>query len=172
MDVILVDENDVPTGTMEKMEVHQKAMLHRAFSVFIFNSEGEMLLQKRSASKYHSPSLWTNTCCSHPAPGQEIKLAAAKRLMEEMGFTTQIKKAFEFIYKAPCDNGLTEYEYDHVFTGTYDGTIIPDKSEVSDYCFQNFDKITTLMQLHPEEYTEWFKIAFPKLQAYLVGTGY
>ncbi|WP_301924361.1 isopentenyl-diphosphate Delta-isomerase [Ferruginibacter sp.] len=172
MDVILVDENDVPTGTMEKMEVHQKAMLHRAFSVFIFNSEGEMLLQKRSAGKYHSPSLWTNTCCSHPAPGQEIKLAAAKRLMEEMGFTTQIKKAFEFIYKAPFDNGLTEYEYDHVFTGTYDGTIIPDKSEVSDYCFQNLHKITTLMQLHPEEYTEWFKIAFPKLQAYLVGTGY
>jgi isopentenyl-diphosphate delta-isomerase len=92
--------------------------------------------------------------------------------MEEMGFTTQIKKAFEFIYKAPFDNGLTEYEYDHVFTGTYDGTIIPDKSEVSDYCFQNLDEITTLMQLHPEEYTEWFKIAFPKLQAYLVGTGY
>jgi isopentenyl-diphosphate delta-isomerase len=172
MDVILVDENDVPTGTMEKMEVHQKAMLHRAFSVFIFNSKGEMLLQKRSVCKYHSPSLWTNTCCSHPAPGQEIKLAAAKRLTEEMGFTTQLKKAFEFIYKAPFDNGLTEYEYDHVFTGTFDGTIIPDKSEVSDYCFQNLDEIATLMQLHPEQYTEWFKIAFPKLQAYLVGTGY
>ena len=176
MDVILVDENDVPTGTMEKLEVHQKALLHRAFSIFIFNSNGEMLLQKRSANKYHSPSLWTNTCCSHPAPGQVIEQAAVKRLMEEMGFTTRLEKAFKFIYKAQFDNGLTEHEYDHVFTGLYDDVIIPDKSEVSDYCFQTLDAIATSLQLHPEQYTEWFKIAFPKLQAYLAcnkaGTGY
>lgn len=167
MDVILVDENDVPTGTMEKMEVHEKALLHRAFSIFIFNSKGEMLLQKRAAKKYHSPLLWTNTCCSHPAPGEDIIYAAAKRLKEEMGFTTQLEKAFEFIYKAPFDNGLTEYEYDHVFTGVYDGVIIPDSAEVSEFRYQFTESIHTDVQLHPEKYSEWFKIAFPKLQAYL-----
>lgn len=167
MDVILVDENDVPTGTMEKMEVHEKALLHRAFSVFIFNSEGEMLLQQRAATKYHSPMLWTNTCCSHPAPGQDITYAAAKRLKEEMGFTTQLEKAFEFIYKAPFDNGLTEYEYDHVFIGVYDGVIIPDVDEVNWYQYQSTEIIQSDLQLYPEKYSEWFKIAFPKLQAYL-----
>jgi isopentenyl-diphosphate delta-isomerase len=167
MDVILVDENDVPTGTMEKMEVHEKALLHRAFSVFIFNSEGEMLLQQRAATKYHSPMLWTNTCCSHPAPGQDITYAAAKRLKEEMGFTTQLEKAFEFIYKAPFDNGLTEYEYDHVFIGVYDGAIIPDVDEVNWYQYQSTEIIQSDLQLYPEKYSEWFKIAFPKLQVYL-----
>jgi isopentenyl-diphosphate delta-isomerase len=167
MEVILVDEHDVQTGTMEKMEVHQKALLHRAFSVFIFNSNGEMLLQQRAAGKYHSPLLWTNTCCSHPAPGQDIIDAAAKRLKEEMGFTTQLEKAFEFIYKAPFDNGLTEYEYDHVFTGVFDGVIIPDADEVSWYQYQSTESIDADMQLHPEKYSEWFKIAFPKLQVYL-----
>jgi isopentenyl-diphosphate delta-isomerase len=167
MDVILVDENDVPTGTMEKIEVHQKALLHRAFSVFIFNSKGEMLLQQRAAQKYHSPLLWTNTCCSHPAPGEDIVYAASKRLKEEMGFTTQLEKVFEFIYKAPFDNGLTEYEYDHVFIGEYDGVIIPDIDEVNSYQHQSPESIDADLQLFPEKYTEWFKIAFPKLQAYL-----
>ena len=119
MNVILVDENDAPIGIMEKIEVHQKALLHRAFSVFIFNSKGEMLLQKRANNKYHSPGLWTNACCSHPSPGQDTLEAATKRLQEEMGFTTAIEKVFDFIYKAPFDNGLTEYEFDHVFIGTY-----------------------------------------------------
>ena len=105
MEVILVDENDTPTGAMEKIEVHQKALLHRAFSVFIFNNRGEMLLQKRAANKYHSPALWTNACCSHPAPGQDTLEAATKRLQEEMGFTTSLEKVFDFIYKAPFDNG-------------------------------------------------------------------
>lgn len=167
MDVILVDENDVPTGTMEKIEVHEKALLHRAFSVFIFNRKGEILLQQRAAGKYHSPLLWTNTCCSHPAPGQDIIDAAAKRLKEEMGFTTQLEKAFEFIYKAPFDNGLTEYEYDHVFTGVYDGAIIPDADEVNWYQYESTESIQSDLQLHPEKYSEWFKIAFPRLQAYL-----
>ena len=117
MDVILVDEHDVQTGTMEKMEVHQKALLHRAFSIFIFNEKGEMLLQKRADRKYHSAGLWTNACCSHPKPGEETLAAAEIRLQEEMGFNTELKKAFDFIYKAPFDNGLTEYEFDHVFIG-------------------------------------------------------
>ena len=167
MNVILVDENDVPTGSMEKMEAHQKAMLHRAFSIFIFNYKGEMLLQKRAGNKYHSPSLWTNACCSHPAPGQNTLQAATKRLKEEMGFTTTLEKVFDFIYKASFDNGLTEHEFDHVFIGTCNEAIIPDKEEVSDYCYQTPEQIKNSLQSHPEKYTEWFKIAFPKLQTYL-----
>lgn len=167
MDVILVDEFDVQTGVMEKMEVHQKALLHRAFSVFIFNGKGEMLLQKRADKKYHSAGLWTNACCSHPKPGEKTLAAAEIRLQEEMGFNTQLKKAFNFVYKAPFDNGLTEYEFDHVFIGTYDGAIVPNAEEVSDYCFKPFDEIKNSIQSHPKKYTEWFKIAFPKMEAYL-----
>lgn len=167
MDVILVDENDRQVGVMEKMEVHQKAMLHRAFSIFIFNTKGEMLLQKRAAGKYHSPGLWTNACCSHPQPGQSTPIAAEKRLQEEMGFTTHLVKAFDFIYKAAFDNGLTEYEYDHVFTGMYEGAILPDKNEVSEYCYKPMTDISADLQYQPLLFTEWFKIAFPKLEQYL-----
>jgi len=167
MDVILVDEHDVPTGTMEKMEVHQKALLHRAFSVFIFNEKGEMLLHKRAIKKYHSGGLWTNACCSHPKPGEETATAASIRLQEEMGFNTPITKAFDFVYKAPFDNGLTEHEFDHVFIGTYDGDIVPNPEEVSDYCFKTVEEIRSSIQSHPQKYTEWFKIAFPKMEAYL-----
>lgn len=167
MDVILVDENDVPLGKMEKIEVHQKALLHRAFSIFIFNRNGEMLLQKRADVKYHSPKLWTNACCSHPEPGQTTLAAASKRLMEEMGFTTTLEKAFDFIYKASFDNGLTEYEFDHVYIGTYDDSIIPNDEEVSAYCYKTLEEIEDSLESHPQDYTEWFKIAFPKLQTHL-----
>ena len=169
MDIILVDDKDRPTGTMEKMEVHQKALLHRAFSVFIFNDKGEMLLQKRAANKYHSAGLWTNACCSHPAPGTDTLQAAGMRLQEEMGFTTELKKIFDFIYKAPFENGLTEHEFDHVFVGKYSGVIKPDPNEVSDYCFKSIDDIRNSLQSHADKYTYWFKIAFPKLEAYLAG---
>jgi isopentenyl-diphosphate Delta-isomerase len=165
--LILVDENDVPVGTAEKMEAHQKAMLHRAFSVFIFNSKDDMLLQQRAISKYHSGGLWTNACCSHPYFNQETLAAAEKRLQEEMGFTIPLTKAFDFVYQAAFDNGLTEYEYDHVFVGTYEGEIVPNKDEVEDYCFMNMGAIKNAIQSHPKKYTEWFKIAFPKLEAYL-----
>ena len=167
MEVILVDEHDMPTGTMEKMEVHKKALLHRAFSIFIFNEKGEMLLHKRADKKYHSAGLWTNACCSHPKPGEETAVAAAIRLQEEMGFNTALTKAFDFIYKAPFDNGLTEHEFDHVFIGTYEGDIKPNVEEVSDYCFMNVEEIKNSIQSHPQKYTEWFKIAFPKMEAYL-----
>jgi isopentenyl-diphosphate delta-isomerase len=167
MEVILVDEHDVQTGTMEKMEVHQKALLHRAFSIFVFNDKGEMLLHKRADKKYHSGGLWTNACCSHPKPGEETAIAAAIRLQEEMGFNTELKKAFDFIYKAPFDNGLTEHEFDHVYIGTYDGDIVPNTDEVSDYCFKPVEEIKNSIQSHPQKYTEWFKIAFPKMEAYL-----
>jgi len=167
MEVILVDEHDVPTGTMEKMEVHQKALLHRAFSVFIFNEKGEMLLHKRADKKYHSGGLWTNACCSHPRPGEDTAIAASIRLQEEMGFNTPLTKAFDFVYKAPFDNGLTEHEFDHVFIGTYEGDIVPNPEEVSDYCFKTIEEIRNSIQSHPQKYTEWFKIAFPKMEAYL-----
>jgi isopentenyl-diphosphate delta-isomerase len=167
MDVILVDENDTPLGVIEKMEAHQKALLHRAFSVFIFNADGEMLLHKRADSKYHSAGLWSNACCSHPKPGEDCQAAAEKRLQEEMGIITSLLKAFEFIYKAPFDDGLTEYEFDHVFVGVYDGEIIIDKDEVSDYYYAATEKIKNDIATHPEMYTEWFKIAFPKVMEYL-----
>ena len=167
MDVILVDEQDQPVGSMEKMEVHQKALLHRAFSIFIFNSRGEMLLHKRADKKYHSAGLWTNACCSHPRPGEDTLAAAEKRLHEEMGIVTPLTKAFDFVYRAGFDNGLTEYEFDHVFVGAYNGEIFPDDEEVSDYCFKTIDEIKSSIQSHPQKYTEWFKIAFPKMEAYL-----
>src|SRR5688572_1743450 len=135
MDVILVDESDNQVGTMEKMEVHEKALLHRAFSVFIFNQKGEMLLQQRAAGKYHSAGLWTNACCSHPAPGIDTKAAATNRLQEELGFTTPLNESFNFIYNAPFDNGLTEYEFDHVFIGSYDDDIHPLPARVSAYSY-------------------------------------
>jgi len=168
MDVILVDENDEQIGTMEKIEAHQKALLHRAFSIFVFNGKGEILLQKRANKKYHSGGLWTNACCSHPKPGEQALPAARKRLHEEMGFDIALTKAFDFIYKAPFDNGLTEYEFDHVFVGNYDGDIFPDAEEVSDYCYKSVEEIKNSIQTHPQKYTEWFKIAFPKMEEYLV----
>ena len=165
--LILVDKNDVPLGTIEKMEAHEKAMLHRAFSIFIFNSKGEMLLQQRAANKYHSAGLWTNACCSHPYFEQDTLAAAEKRLREEMGFTTALTKAFEFVYKAAFDNGLTEHEYDHVFIGKYDGAIVPDTNEVKDFCYKSLNEIKSSMEAEPENYTVWFKIAFPKMEEYL-----
>ena len=124
----MVDTNDMSTGTMEKMEAHEKAILHRAFSVFIFNAKGELLLQQRATDKYHSGGLWTNSCCSHPRPGEDTLRAAYRRLREEMGFETELQKVFDFVYKASFENGLTEYEFDHVFVGEYDGIIEPDAS--------------------------------------------
>ncbi|MEJ7626525.1 MAG: isopentenyl-diphosphate Delta-isomerase [Ferruginibacter sp.] len=168
--VILVNERDEAIGSMEKMEAHSNGALHRAFSVFIFNKKGEMLIQQRAVKKYHSGGLWTNACCSHPMPGEDLASAAHRRLMEEMGFDTDINKAFSFTYNTSFSNGLTENEYDHVFTGVYDGEINPVESEVKDYCFMSVDEIKSSIQSHPGKYTEWFKIAFPKLEKYLAST--
>ncbi|UEG50543.1 isopentenyl-diphosphate Delta-isomerase [Ferruginibacter lapsinanis] len=167
MNVILVDKNDVQIGVMEKMEAHQKALLHRAFSIFIFNDKEEMLLHKRSDKKYHSPGLWTNACCSHPQPNEETLESALNRLQMEMGFVTGLTEIFSFTYKADFDNGLTEHEFDHVFVGHYNGDILPNTDEVSDYCFMSMEKISASIQSHPHKYTEWFKIAFPKVEDYL-----
>jgi isopentenyl-diphosphate Delta-isomerase len=165
-EVVLVNEKDEQVGTMEKMEAHRKALLHRAFSVFIFNAKGEMLLQRRAQNKYHSAGLWTNACCSHPKPGEDTRQAALRRLNEELGFTTTLERIFDFIYKSGFDNGLTEYEFDHVFTGDYDGPVNPDKNEVSDYCFMSIGEIQSSMQLKPEKFTAWFHIALPKVKSW------
>jgi isopentenyl-diphosphate delta-isomerase len=160
-ELILVNELDEPVGIMEKMEAHKKGLLHRAFSVFIFNTKGEMLLQQRAPQKYHSAGLWTNACCSHPRPDEDTREAAMRRLGEEMGFTADLKKILEFTYRTEFDNGLTEYEFDHVFAGFYDGGIQPDKNEVGDYCYKNFDEIRDSLTSHPAKYTSWFHLAFP-----------
>ena len=166
-EVILVDVNDRQTGLMEKMEAHQKAVLHRAFSIFIFNSKGEMLLQQRALNKYHSGGLWTNACCSHPLPGETVLEAANRRLQEELGFSTELKKAFDFIYTASLDNGLSEHEFDHVFTGHHNTGLNVNPEEVNDYCYMTMEAINDSLKSHPAKYTEWFKIAFPKLEEYL-----
>ncbi len=162
--VILVNEQDEEIGTMEKMHAHEKAVLHRAISIFIFNEKNEMLLQQRAMKKYHSGGLWTNACCSHPRPGEETDTAAVRRLKEELGFETLLHKVFDFTYKASFDNGLTEHEFDHVFTGKYNGPIYPNKNEVQDYCFKSVDEIESSLQTHPHKYTVWFKLAFPRIR--------
>ncbi len=164
--VILVNENDEPIGEMEKMEAHQKGMLHRAFSVFIFNSKGEMLLQQRALKKYHSAGLWTNACCSHPQTDEQLSDAAFARLKEEMGFQTSLDKIFDFTYKASFENGLVEHEFDHVFVGEYDGAVLPNKEEVNDYCFKNMQAIKESLQTHPNKYTIWFQLAFTEVEKY------
>jgi isopentenyl-diphosphate delta-isomerase len=161
--VILVDEKDIELGTMEKVEAHKRALLHRAFSVFVFNSKGELLLQQRAENKYHSAGLWTNSCCSHPRPGEDTLEAAMRRLKEEMGFETPLRKAFDFIYRAGFSNGLTEHEFDHVIVGYYDGPVIPNSKEVKDHAFRSFSEIEGLLKQNPGYFTAWFHIAFPQI---------
>jgi isopentenyl-diphosphate delta-isomerase len=162
--VILVNKNDEVTGSMEKLEAHKQGLLHRAFSIFVFNSRGEMLMQQRAINKYHSGGLWTNACCSHPQPGEETVAAAKKRLKEEMGFEIPVTKIFDFVYKTKFDNGLTEYEFDHVFAGEYDGVVNYDKTEVMNVCYKSMQAINNLLKTQPEKYTAWFHLAFPKME--------
>lgn len=162
--VILVTEQDVSVGVMAKMEAHEKGLLHRAFSVFIFDSEGKMLLQQRAREKYHGALLWTNACCSHPYPGEEVEEAASRRLQEELGFATPIEKIFSFTYKAGVENNLVEHEYDHVFAGEYDGEIKVNPHEVNAYAYYSMEEISNRVAGHPQKFTAWFKIAFPQIK--------
>jgi isopentenyl-diphosphate delta-isomerase len=166
-EVILVNEKDESIGVMEKMAAHQQAVLHRAFSIFIFNDKNEMLLQQRADEKYHSAGLWTNACCSHPKPGEAITSAAQRRLFEELGFTTPLTQSFSFIYKAEFDNGLSEHEYDHVFTGRYNGDINANYNEVKAWKFVSIEALKQELLTHPANFTAWFHIAFPKLLQWL-----
>jgi isopentenyl-diphosphate delta-isomerase len=160
--VVLVDEKDNPIGLMEKIEAHEKALLHRAFSVFIFNKKGELMLQQRAASKYHSPLLWTNTCCSHQRDGETNLEAGKRRLQEEMGFVTELNEVFSFIYKAPFDNGLTEHELDHVMVGSFEDAPYINKEEVESYKWMNLEDLKSDIKNNPDIYTAWFKIIFDK----------
>lgn len=166
-EVILVNENDEELGTMEKLEAHEKGVLHRAFSIFIFNSNNDLLLQRRALSKYHSAGLWTNTCCSHPRPGEDLSKAAERRLLEEMGLTCQLKHCFSFIYNAPFSNGLTEHELDHVYIGFTDSLPKINRNEVDEYKYLSLDELKEKIKDHPEIFTEWFKISINKVLSHL-----
>jgi len=166
--VILVNEKDEQIGTMPKLEAHKKGLLHRAFSVFIFNDNGELLLQQRASDKYHSPSLWTNTCCSHQRIDENNLEAGKRRLFEEMGFETELKEVFSFIYKAPFDNGLTEHELDHVMVGSYDKSPDINRVEVEDFKWMTLEAVKTDMEIQPEIYTAWFKIIFKEYYQRLI----
>jgi isopentenyl-diphosphate delta-isomerase len=165
--VILVNEKDEQIGLMPKMEAHEKAVLHRAFSVFIFNNKNELMLQQRALSKYHSPGLWTNTCCSHQRDGESNIQAGKRRLMEEMGFVVDLQESISFIYKAPFDNGLTEHEYDHVLIGRYNENPHINREEVADWKWMPLEAVKRDMEVHSELYTEWFKIIFEKFYEHI-----
>jgi isopentenyl-diphosphate Delta-isomerase len=165
--VILVNEKDEQIGLMPKLEAHQKAVLHRAFSVFVLNNKNQIMLQQRAKEKYHSPLLWTNTCCSHQKEGESNIKAGTRRLEEEMGFTTPLKELFHFIYKAPFDNGLTEHELDHVMIGYYDGNPKINKEEVENWKWMAIEDIKQDIEDNPTIYTVWFKIIFNQFYHYL-----
>jgi isopentenyl-diphosphate delta-isomerase len=166
--VILVDSYDNETGIMPKMEAHVKGLLHRAFSVFIFNSEGELLLQQRALDKYHSGGKWTNTCCSHPRLGEETIDAANRRLMEEMGMECDLQYGFNFIYKADMLNGIAEHEFDHVFFGLSNDIPKPEAKEVANYKYIRMEDLEKDIETNPSHYTEWLKICFNKvMKSYL-----
>ncbi|MDA9631699.1 isopentenyl-diphosphate Delta-isomerase [Bacteroidota bacterium] len=165
--VILVDNNDNQIGLMPKLEAHEKGVLHRAFSVFIFNNHGELMLQRRALTKYHSPGLWTNTCCSHQRDGESNISSGKRRLNEEMGFDTELFEKTSFIYKAKFDNGLIEHEFDHVLVGSYNHSPIINSIEVDSWKWMSLENIKKDINDHPDNYTAWFKIIFEKYYKYI-----
>ncbi|MFM1876935.1 MAG: hypothetical protein RL266_2672 [Bacteroidota bacterium] len=167
--VILVNERDEQIGLMEKLEAHEKGALHRAVSVFIFNKKGELLLQKRAATKYHGAGLWTNTCCTHPRDGETNLECAHRRLKEEMGIETQLSEQFSFMYKAEVENGLIENEYDHVFFGVFDRNLELNPHEVEDCTFVSLGNVSKEAEQHPERFSIWFRIILEKFREHLSG---
>lgn len=161
--LILVDENDRETGVMEKLSVHEQGLLHRAFSLFIFNSSGELLLQQRADEKYHSAGLWSNTCCSHPIKGEEISATINRRLGEEMGMESNLEFRFSFIYRTDLEHGLTEHEYDHVYFGITDIPPVPNPLEVKDWKYISLQDLDREINLHPEDFSAWLQICLPKI---------
>ncbi len=166
-EVILVNEKDEKIGLMPKQEAHEKGLLHRAFSVFIFNDKNELMLQQRALDKYHSPGLWANTCCSHQRDGESSIEAGQRRLQEEMGFTTQLKETVAFIYKAPFDNGLTEHELDHILVGKYNNDPKINPTEVASWKWMDLERVKEDVKTNPARYTAWFKIIFNKFYQHL-----
>lgn len=170
IEVILVDAEDREIGSMEKMEAHRRGLLHRAFSVFIINNDGEMLLQRRALSKYHSPGLWTNACCSHPSPGENLLDSAIRRLQAEMGFQCPLAVVNSFTYKTEFDNNLTEHEFDHVILGIFDGEIKPNPTEVAEFKWVSIAELEQDIALNKADYTFWFHIAYPLVKSRLTVT--
>ncbi len=161
--IILVDKKDNQVGVGEKLDVHIKGSLHRAFSVFIFNSKGEMMLQKRAVTKYHGGGLWTNTCCGHPRPGEDVVSAAMRRLKEEMGFSCYLQKMFDYVYKVKLDKGMTEHEFLHVYRGTFDGKPVLNSAEADGWKWVDVKELKNDIKTNPEIYTPWFKLSMEKL---------
>jgi len=164
--VILVDKSDHPLGIMDKLEAHEKGLLHRAFSVFIFNDQGQVMIHQRALSKYHSPGLWTNTCCSHQQMGETNLEAAHRRLGEEMGFDCDLEEIFEFIYRAEFSNGLIEHEYDHVLIGHYNELPNINPEEVNAWKWVNPRWLSKDIAANPKQYTEWFKLSWERVIQY------
>lgn len=167
-EVVLIDDRDETIGTLDKMEAHRQALLHRAVSVFLFNKRGEWLLQRRHSLKYHSGGLWSNTCCTHPYPGESHREAARRRLREEMGLACPIHPIFRFLYRAPLGNGLTEHELDTVFIGFTDDTPAVDPVEVEAWIYLPSDRLHRHLDTHPDEYTVWFREIYRKVEKYLI----
>ncbi len=165
--VVLVDENDQEVGVMEKLEAHEKGLMHRAFSVFLFNDNNELLLQQRASEKYHSGGLWTNTCCSHPKPGEAAEAGAHRRLMEEMGIHAALDFQFTFSYKSDYENGLSEHEFDHVFFGRYNDAPKLNPEEAEGWKYMSLPAIEADVAENPHHYTSWFKICLPKVAQHL-----
>ena len=169
--LVEVDQWDNEIGSIEKMEAHRTEVLHRAFSIFIFNSNNELLLQKRNLEKYHSPGLWTNTCCSHPRFGEDLQKAIYRRLDEEMGFTCDLKEAFSFIYQVKLQDNLFEHEFDHVFIGKFHGKVSPAQDEVEDYKWAQIGDIKIDISNNPQNYTYWFKHILQRVESYMEDLG-
>lgn len=166
--VILVDKEGQEIGTMEKMQAHIEGVLHRAFSVFLFNDNGEILLQQRAAHKYHSAQEWTNACCSHPQPGEDTKQSAADRLMEEMGIETELSLLFETTYHLPVAGDLIEHEFDYVYLGIFNGQPIPNPEEVMDWKWVALEEVERDIQANPQRFTPWFKFLLPELKKQVI----
>jgi len=165
--IILVNENDIEIGSDYKIKTHKEGKLHRAFSIFIFNSKGELLIQKRAKEKYHSGGLWSNSCCGHPEAGEKTIDATNRRLFEEMGIKTPLKEAFSFIYNVRLDNGIKEYELDHVFVGFYDGKVVINKEEAEDFKWINIRELIKDINKNPEKYSYWFRLCFKRVLNYI-----
>jgi isopentenyl-diphosphate Delta-isomerase len=166
--VVLVNEHDQAIGTYERMAAHTDGKLHRAFSIFILNSSRQLLLQRRTSSKYHSRGLWSNTCCGHPRPGESIKQASRRRLAEEMGFDSELTRLFGFVYWVELEDGLVEHEYDHVLLGQFDGTPNPDRNEVGEWRWTDLEAVSASLDDRPESYTYWFRLSFSRFLETLV----
>ena len=165
--VVLVNEQDEVLGLMEKMQAHENGILHRAFSVFLFNGKGEMLLQKRAAGKYHSPNQWTNAVCSHPRIDETYLEGAKRRLKEELGIEAELSEKFNFVYKADVGQNLWEHELDHVFTGNFEGEVHLNADEVSEIRYISMEDLDREMTASPQNFTEWFKIILAEYKHHL-----